>query len=812
MVRRFESTVFLGSSPALTFTGPDKAEKHPNLSFPFQIICTEQRATMGNEMTRDFLRRQFEKFQRNLSQGSIHELADNYQKHLNEMQNLPLNIAVTGQAGAGKSSFVNAFRGVMDDDDEAAEVGTVKGTMVPKAYPHPSCPNIQIWDLPRFGTPMFKEAEYVQKVQFERYDVFIMVTADGFTKNDALLAKEIHKTGKKFYYVRSKIDISIEGEMRKKNFNMEKTLACIRRYSEDNLRMAGGPSARVFLISNGKADKYRYDFPLLRETMAAELPYYKKHISTMAAQFFSESELMMKKAEITSYIKKVALVSCACGVVPVPGLSMLCDIPILLDALKCICNAFGFDANSLRFLAIHTGKGFEELRSAVKKTPLANTINIGLVFSLLMTSSFAVTYHFLNTFLDDVMEDARNLRKHPNLSFPFQIICTEQRATMGNEITRDFIWREFEEFRRDLSQGSIHELADNYQKHLNEMQNLPLNIAVTGQAGAGKSSFVNAFRGVMDGDDEAAETGAVEGTKEPKAYPHPSCPNILIWDFPGIGTPMFKEAEYVQKVQFERYDVFIMVTADRFTENDALLAKEIHKMGKKFYYVRSKIDISIEGEMRKKNFNMEKTLACIRDYCENSLRKAGGPSARVFLISNWKADKYDFPLLQETIIAELPNYQKQILTLAVHLFSENELMKKKELMKSYIKKVALVSCVCGMVRVPGLSMFCEIGILLDALKRICNAFGLDEQTLHFLALQTGKEYEELRSNSYAITYYFLNSFLDDAMEDAQNQMAPCSSGLKCGDQWWDSASLHQFGRTGCQLPEQFGELVVGRNH
>uniref|UniRef100_A0A670ZGK8 IRG-type G domain-containing protein n=1 Tax=Pseudonaja textilis TaxID=8673 RepID=A0A670ZGK8_PSETE len=815
MVRRFESTVFLGSSPALTFTGPDKAEKHPNLSFPFQIICTEQRATMGNEMTRDFLRRQFEKFQRNLSQGSIHELADNYQKHLNEMQNLPLNIAVTGQAGAGKSSFVNAFRGVMDDDDEAAEVGTVKGTMVPKAYPHPSCPNIQIWDLPRFGTPMFKEAEYVQKVQFERYDVFIMVTADGFTKNDALLAKEIHKTGKKFYYVRSKIDISIEGEMRKKNFNMEKTLACIRRYSEDNLRMAGGPSARVFLISNGKADKYRYDFPLLRETMAAELPYYKKHISTMAAQFFSESELMMKKAEITSYIKKVALVSCACGVVPVPGLSMLCDIPILLDALKCICNAFGFDANSLRFLAIHTGKGFEELRSAVKKTPLANTINIGLVFSLLMTSSFAVTYHFLNTFLDDVMED-----KHPNLSFPFQIICTEQRATMGNEITRDFIWREFEEFRRDLSQGSIHELADNYQKHLNEMQNLPLNIAVTGQAGAGKSSFVNAFRGVMDGDDEAAETGAVEGTKEPKAYPHPSCPNILIWDFPGIGTPMFKEAEYVQKVQFERYDVFIMVTADRFTENDALLAKEIHKMGKKFYYVRSKIDISIEGEMRKKNFNMEKTLACIRDYCENSLRKAGGPSARVFLISNWKADKYDFPLLQETIIAELPNYQKQILTLAVHLFSENELMKKKELMKSYIKKVALVSCVCGMVRVPGLSMFCEIGILLDALKRICNAFGLDEQTLHFLALQTGKEYEELRSaikktplvstinkelvfsllkksalwvnvsiveiaftfipvigsvfggaSSYAITYYFLNSFLDDAMEDAQNVRA-----------------------------------------
>ncbi|XP_026549525.1 interferon-inducible GTPase 5-like [Notechis scutatus] len=390
---------------------------------------------MGNEITRDYLWSQFEEFRRDLSQGSIHEMSDNYQKHLNEMQNLPLNIAVTGPAGAGKSSFVNAIRGVMDDDDEAAKVGTVEDTMVPKAYPHPSCPNIQIWDLPGIGTPMFKKVEYLQKVHFERYDAFIIVTSDQFTGNDAFLAKEIQRMRKKFYCVCTKIDVNIDREKRKNNFMKEKTLAFIRKCCEGNLSRASGLSTRVFLISNWKVDKY--DFPLLRETMAAELPYYKKHISTMAAQLFSESELMTKKAEITSYIKKVAWVSCACGVVPVPGLSVLCDIPILLDALKCICNAFGFDDNSLHILAIHTGKGFEELKSVIKKTPLANTINIGLVFSLLMksslwvnvsiaevaftfipligsgfggVSSFAVTYHFLNTFLDDVMEDARNLR------------------------------------------------------------------------------------------------------------------------------------------------------------------------------------------------------------------------------------------------------------------------------------------------------------------------------------------------------------------------------------------------------------------
>ncbi|XP_039178613.1 interferon-inducible GTPase 5-like isoform X1 [Crotalus tigris] len=390
---------------------------------------------MGNEITRDSLWGQFEEIKRDLSQGSVHEMAVDYQKHLDEMKNLPLNIAVTGQAGAGKSSFVNAIRGVRDDDDEAAEVGPVEQTMVPKAYPHPLFPNVIIWDLPGIGTSRFKAAEYLQKVQFQRYDAFIIVTSDYFTENDSLLAREIQRMRKKFYCVCTKIDVNINSEKKENNLIKEKTLAIIRKYCEDQLRRAGGLSARVFLISNWKIDEY--DFPLLQETLAAELPYYKKHISTTAAQAFSENELRKKKAEIISYIKKVALVSCACGAVPVPGLSILCDIPILLVGLKCICNAFGLDDKSLHLLALYTGKEFEELKSAIKKTPLADRINTEFVFSLLSkssvwmavsavevafhyvpvigsvfggASSFAITYHFLNTFLDDVIEDVCNLR------------------------------------------------------------------------------------------------------------------------------------------------------------------------------------------------------------------------------------------------------------------------------------------------------------------------------------------------------------------------------------------------------------------
>ncbi|XP_039178564.1 interferon-inducible GTPase 5-like isoform X1 [Crotalus tigris] len=391
---------------------------------------------------------------------------------------------------------------------------------------------------------------------------------------------------------------------------------------------------------------------------------------------------------------------------------------------------------------------------------------------------------------------------------------------MGNLAVKDNLRREFEDLKSDLNQGSVPKVTAEYQQCLNEMQNLPLDIAVTGDAGVGKSSFINAFRGVMDDDNDAAEVAAVEGTKMPKPYPYPSFPNIKLWDLPGIGTPKFRAAEYMKKVQFERYDVFLIFTSDRFTENDALLAKEIKRMRKKCYYVRARIDESIKNESRKRDFNEMETLSAIRKHCEGILKEAAELSERVFLISNHHAHMYDFPLLQERMAAELPDHKKQILTLAVHIFSENELMKKKELMKAYIKKLAWVSCACGAVPLPGLSMASDVGIFVDALKHFCHVFGLDDRSLCFLAHQTGKEFEELKSaikktplpntinaelvfsllmkssvwvtvsvvevaldvipvlgslfggaSSYVVTCHFLNSFLDDAVEDAQNVLA-----------------------------------------
>ena len=154
------------------------------------------------------------------------------------------------------------------------------------------------------------------------------------------------------------------------------------------------------------------------------------------------------------------------------------------------------------------------------------------------------------------------------------------------------------------------------KSYLEDINKIPLNIAVTGESGSGKSTFLNAFMGIANTDERAAPTGVVETTMKPVPYPHPICPNVTIWDLPGIGTTKFPADQYLEYIEFEKFDFFIIVSAGRLSENDAKLAQEIKKMGKKFYFVHSKIDRNLcDAQRSQREYDKEKTLQEIRKCC-----------------------------------------------------------------------------------------------------------------------------------------------------------------------------------------------------
>ncbi|XP_066494165.1 interferon-inducible GTPase 5-like [Tiliqua scincoides] len=411
---------------------------------------------------------------------------------------------------------------------------------------------------------------------------------------------------------------------------------------------------------------------------------------------------------------------------------------------------------------------------------------------------------------------------------------------MGIVATKAFIRNELAEIKAASEGKSIQEVADQVQQELNLLENTTLNIAITGVSGAGKSSLVNALRGVADDDEGAARTGLLETTVNPARYPHPKFPNVVIWDLPGIGTPEFKSNEYLKRVNFSRYDFFIIVSGDRFTQHDTKLADEIWKMKMKFYFVRTKIDTGLDSERRKRGFDEKATLEMIRNYCGENLRKAGESSPKVFLISSWHPEKYDFPLLQETLMNGLDDLKREVLMMALPTCSKEVSERKKAAMESLIWKFALRSCAIGAIPVPGLSFVCDVVILVHAMERFCNVFGLDEVSLQKVADSVGQPVSELKSAikkspqageikaefvidrlsrmalcasaravesalglipvlgsltgaglSFVTTYWVLKSFLNDVMEDAENVRAKA---VELGKKSSKKISVHPLGK------------------
>ncbi|XP_062996408.1 interferon-inducible GTPase 5-like [Elgaria multicarinata webbii] len=310
--------------------------------------------------------------------------------------------------------------------------------------------------------------------------------------------------------------------------------------------------------------------------------------------------------------------------------------------------------------------------------------------------------------------------------------------------------REIAEIQEAYELGGLSEVVTRIQCSLETIWNAQLDIAITGESGAGKSTFVNALRGVNDEEEEAAATGVTETTAKPTAYPYPGHPNVTLWDLPGIGTPSFQADHYLEAVEFSRYDFFVILASERFKENHIRLGQAIVKQGKRFYFVRTKMDNDLESMRRRKNPPTEKdVLEEIRKDCQEKLAKAELADAKVFLLSSFEINKFDFQIFEETLEQELPSHKRHAFLLSLPNVSSAVIEKKRQLLHQEVWKVALISSLVAAVPLPGLAFTCDISILLRKLSTYRQDFGLDAASLARLAERSGKPLEVLRAEVHS---------------------------------------------------------------
>ncbi|XP_031417461.1 interferon-inducible GTPase 5-like [Clupea harengus] len=278
-------------------------------------------------------------------------------------------------------------------------------------------------------------------------------------------------------------------------------------------------------------------------------------------------------------------------------------------------------------------------------------------------------------------------------------------------------------------------MADQQEEEVNRLENVTLNIAVAGENGAGKSSFVNAVRDLKDTDEGAAPTGVTETTMEPTMYPHPTLPNVNLWDLPGVGGPDFKAENYMTDVKYQNFDFFIIVSAGRFMENDSMLANKIKENNKNVYFVRTKIDFDVTQE-EKKGVTEEATLQKIRNNCHENLRTLGPPP--VFLITSSNLERFDFPELVNTLERNLPNNKRDALVMSLPVYSQQCLDQKYNTFKKAVWAVAITSGAIAAAPVPGLSTACDIAMIASFLTKCYYSFGLNDKALERLSQRVNK--------------------------------------------------------------------------
>jgi GTP-binding protein EngB required for normal cell division len=132
------------------------------------------------------------------------------------------------------------------------------------------------------------------------------------------------------------------------------------------------------------------------------------------------------------------------------------------------------------------------------------------------------------------------------------------------------------------------------------------HFAVAGISGSGKSSLVNAFRGLRNRDVGSAAVGVTETTLQMTRYPDANPENPFVWyDIPGAGTIKCRDWQYFNDQGLYVFDFIIVLFDNRFTMTDIAILVNARRFNIPTYIVRSKADQHILNIMKEKGYDSD---------------------------------------------------------------------------------------------------------------------------------------------------------------------------------------------------------------
>ncbi len=212
----------------------------------------------------------------------------------------------------------------------------------------------------------------------------------------------------------------------------------------------------------------------------------------------------------------------------------------------------------------------------------------------------------------------------------------------------------------------------------------------------------------------------------------------------GVGTDKFPQETYLQKMDFDQYDFFLIVTKTRFSSTDAWLAREITRINKGFFFIRTQIDVDIQNTKdEQSNFFDEQTvLTRIRNDCLTNFDEIS-PSS-IYLISGLLNQNYrwDFPRLITDLVTNFPVLKRQAFLLTMSPISTEIIRAKVNELKQRIWLVAIASATVAIIPIPFVSLGFDLTACIQETKVYRKQLGLNEKTLRQLSERHKIPYEQ----------------------------------------------------------------------
>uniref|UniRef100_W5MBI9 IRG-type G domain-containing protein n=1 Tax=Lepisosteus oculatus TaxID=7918 RepID=W5MBI9_LEPOC len=559
-----------------------------------------------------------------------------------------LDVAVTGGSRASNMRLINVIRGLGGHGDGAGPAGEAEGAAEPAMFPHPAHPDVRIWNLPGLTTPSFSSQDGAQKLNVDLHDVLVVITSERCQDDNALLAAEIQKRQKFVYFVRPEKEEDLLPISR--NRDVCKTCAW-ERMREQQIASLGRESVLPDLELDivGFAD--------LEKILTKAFPELKKKAFSL---FMRWPVLALLQWSPTFFPQP------SFGFSPEPEVfitdSLVSDFclgcrkqKLFLSDLKKGC---------VLYLPHPLSGGVSSMSFAlwVHLTPCLFLKNASVLKQLNDNCSAASFCTFLFYIRDYGPWDA-----------PLRARClccdlATRRSSLCSLLVRSALpevvkmekmsSEDLETIRAVFQSDDLTDEASKLHAILSALDHFQLDIGVVGEAGCGASTFVNALRGLKDGDEGAAPTGVTDTTTEPAAYPLPTHPDVRLWDLPGMGRLTDTDpppADGAPQIGPPPCDFYIILSSERLRLSPVLLARKLAGSRKGFCFVLSRVDLAREPQRAgEPGEGEDAALLAVRQTCAEGLQRAKLSGSSVFLVSGLQAEKFDFPSLRKTLQEDIP--------------------------------------------------------------------------------------------------------------------------------------------------------------